>query len=120
MTCLLDKDHIRETYARLSSILPKWQTYRNGENGSPLKTLGESLQNISGAYDAIRGYSLLEFENIPEEPLRKIWHELGRVKEYEGQMNEEGNYYAIAVCISLLLIWGQTPAFDSNVRKNMS
>jgi len=119
VTNVLDEDNIRETYKRLSNILPKWQTYRNGKNSSPLKTLSESLKNISLPYNEIRRYSLLEFEEIPEAPLRKIWHELGRVKEYKGQMNEEGYYYAIAVCKPLLLIWGQTLAFDSKVRKNM-
>ena len=36
---ILDEEHINEAYRRLSKILPKWQTYRNGENSSPYRTL---------------------------------------------------------------------------------
>jgi hypothetical protein len=116
---ILDEDNIREAYNKLSTILQAWQTYRNGKNGSPIKTLGKSLQNISEDYNKIREYSLLDFESIPERPLKKIWHQLGRVKEYEGQTNEKGNYYAIAATKPLLLLWGQTLAFDCRVRRNL-
>jgi len=116
---ILDAKHINETYRRLTKILPKWQTYRNGENSDPLSTLRDSLQNISDSYNQICEYSLLKFEEIPEKSLEHIWHELGRVKEFEGKKNERGYYYVIAVCKPLLLIWGQTPAFDSKVRKNL-
>ena len=67
----------------------------------------------------MRDFSLLDLKEIPEKPLKDIWQELGRVKEFEGERNSGGHYYAIAVCKPLLLIWGQTPAFDSKVRKNL-
>jgi hypothetical protein len=118
-TSILHKYHIDEAHERLSVILPRWQTYRNGENSRPLKTLKESLKNISEAYEIIRQFSLLDFEDIPKDSLEKIWHELGRVKEFEGRKNQGAYYYAIAVCKPLLLIWGQTLAFDSKVRKNL-
>ncbi len=95
-TSILDSEHIREAHRRLSSILPKWQTYRKGENDTPLRTLIDSLQNISESYSEIREFSLLDFKEIPEKPLNKIWNELGRVKEYEGEPNSGGYYSAIA------------------------
>ncbi len=118
VTSVLDEDHRNEAFKRLVKILPKWQTYRNGENDSPYKTLKESLQNISGVYNEIKNYSLLEFDEIPIKSLQQIWHEFGRVKEFEGKTNNNGIYYAIAACKPLLLIWGQTPAFDTKVREN--
>ena len=115
---ILTDTHRDEAFKRLSRILPKWQTYRNGENNSPYKTLKESLKNISEAYNEIRSYSLLEFDEISIKSLEKIWHEFGRVKEYEGRVNSNGFYYAIAACKPLLPVWGQTPAFDTKVREN--
>jgi len=116
---ILDENHRREAFNRLSSTLPKWQTYRNGNNSEPLKTLRETLDNISEDYNQLRKYTLLEFGNIPHEILEKIWHELGRVKEKDGNRNRQGYYSAISISKPLLLIWGQTPAFDSHVRKHI-
>lgn len=118
VSSVLDEDHRNEAFKRLVKILPKWQTYRNGANDSPYRTLKESLKNISGAYNEIRKYSLLEFNEIPLKSLQHIWHEFGRVKEFEGKTNTNGVYYAIAACKPLLLLWGQTPAFDTKVREN--
>lgn len=115
---ILDKRYRTEAYRRLCKILPRWQTYRNGENTEPLETLNESLTNISDSYNQIRNYTLLDFDKIPYETIETIWHELGRVKEYNGYKNELGKYSIISVCKPLLLIWGQTLAFDSRVRKN--
>ena len=116
---ILDEDHIKEAYARLSRILPKWQTYRNGDNSEPLETLKQSLDEISEAYNQLRNYTLLDFESIPHETLETIWHELGRAKERDGKRNDNGHYYIIAVTKPLMLIWGQTLAFDSHVRKHL-
>lgn len=118
VSSILDEDHRNEAFKRLEKILPKWQTYRNGKNDYPYRTLKESLQNISRVYKEIREFSLLDFNEIPIKSLQYIWHELGRVKEFEGSTNTNGIYYAIAACKPLLLIWGQTPAFDSKVRDN--
>ena len=116
---ILNEEHRREAYKRLAKILPKWQTYRNGKNSSPYKTLKESLEKIESSYNEIRSFSLLEFRDISEKKLNHIWHELGRVKDFEGRANDSGIYYAIAACKPLLLMWGQTPAFDSKVRENI-
>ena len=62
---------------------------------------------------------MLDFENIPQKALEIVWHELGRVKQRSWEINDLGLYSIISVCKPLLLIWGQTLAFDSNVRKNM-
>jgi len=116
---ILDEDHRKEAYARLSKILPRWQTYRMGDSSKPLEILKESLDRISQAYYQLRNYTLLDFDSIPYETLETVWHELGRVKEKEGKRNRYGNYYMIAVSKPLLLIWGQTLAFDSFVRTHI-
>jgi len=116
---IFDDKHRGEAYRRLCTILPKWQTYRNGDNADPLRTLKESLANISEAYNQLRTYTMLDFDSIPFETLETVWHELGRVKEYNGKRNEYGPYSIISVCKPLLLIWGQTLAFDSFVRKHI-
>lgn len=116
---ILDEDHRKEAYAKLSKILPRWKTYRMGDSSEPLEILKESLDAISEAYDKLRRYTLLDFENIPHETLETVWHELGRAKEKDGKRNNNGYYYIIAVTKPLLLIWGQTLAFDSEVRKHL-
>ena len=116
---ILDSRYRKETYQRLCKILPRWQTYRNGKNANSLRTLKESIANISEAYNQLRNITLLDFDDVAFEPLEKIWHELGRVKEHDGNRNINGYYSIISVCKPLLLIWGQTLAFDSYVRKHL-
>jgi len=115
---ILDDDHRGETHDRLCEILPGWQTYRPNPSNVCLGFLKDSLRRVSNAYDQIRRHSLLEFDDIPDEPLRLIWHELGRAKENDGSRNEPGTYYIKALSVPLMLIWGQTPTFDSKVRRN--
>lgn len=115
---ILDANHRNETYRRLCDILPKWQTYRNGDNSNPLGTLRDTLRNISEAYNQIRRHTLLEFDEVPHESLEIMWDELGRVKENDGNRNDNSCYFVIAVCKPLLLMWGQTLAFDSKVRRH--
>jgi hypothetical protein len=114
---VLSESRREETYRKLKPILSSWQAYRGRRNPDCWRTLKESLGNISRAYEDVRQYSLLEFSKIPDEPLRHIWHQLGRVKE---QNAYTGNYYSvISVCKPLMLLWGQTLAFDSHVRRNL-
>lgn len=115
---ILDKENLMQTYSRLCPILNRWNAYRSGSNTAPLETLKNALENISAVYDQIRNYTLLQLDDIPESPLNRIWHELGRVKEANGNSNESGEYYVISVCKPLMLLWGQTLAFDSKVRTN--
>lgn len=110
---ILDYEHIDETHRRLRDMARKWQTYR--PIGILEDTLKYSLERMADAYNQIRGYSLLEFNDIPQEPLKLIWRELGRVKEKNGDLNSDGNYYVVP----LMFLWGQTPAFDSYVREFM-
>jgi len=81
--------------------------------------LEQSLKAISDVYDQLRVYPLLEFNKIPNHLLELVWHELGRVKEYNANMNDTCCYYIVSVCKPLMLIWGQTLAFDSRVRANI-
>jgi len=114
---VLSEERRKETFERLKPILRSWQAYRGGRNSDIWKSLKESLGRISPEYDRIRQLSLLHFSEVPDEALRLIWHELGRVKEYRAEKNN--SYCVIAVCKPLMLLWGQTLAFDSHVRKNL-
>ena len=112
---ILDYVHRDETHRKLCEMAGKWQTYR--PIGGWRETLRDSLERIADAYNQIRKHSLLEFHDIPQEPLKLIWHELGRVKEKNGDRSSDGIYYAVAITKPLMFLWGQTLAFDSNVRE---
>lgn len=117
---LLDHKNQKETYRRLLKILKRWQYFR-GRSAyiAPDKILEEALENISNAYDQIRRYTILEFRQVPDEPLKTIWHQLGRVKEPKGKTNSAGYYNVMSICKPLMLLWGQTPAFDKKVRDSI-
>lgn len=118
---LLDDTHLEETvssqdYYKLPAILRRWQVYRKCRNRDPYRTLQDSLRKMSDVYNRIRNYSLLEFDVIPEEELELIWNELGYVKD--GKRDPTGRYLIISICKPLMLMWGQTLAFDTHVREN--
>jgi len=113
---ILDNNFGKETYRRLCWILPKWHAYRGVPGIKWMEVLKDSLSNMSEAYNQIRNYSLLVFDEVPIEPLQLIWHELGRVKETNGKRDDNGMYYVVAVTKPLMFLWGQTVAFDSYVR----
>lgn len=115
-THILDDAHRDETHHKLCEMAGDYQVYRNSKNTEWKKTLSESLESLADAYNQIRRYDLLDFDNVPQESLKLIWDELGRVKEQNGEKNSDGNYYAVAVTKPLMFLWGQTLAFDSNVR----
>ena len=114
---ILDDNHREETYRKLSRTLPRWQTYRGVPGLRWRETLKDSLERMPDAYDQIRSFNLLEFSEVPDEQLELIWHELGRVKDKDGNRNPVGYYYIIAICKPLIFLWGQTLAFDSLVQK---
>ena len=114
---LLDYKNWKETYRRLLGVLNRWQYFRGrGVYVTPDRILKEALENISDAYNQIRKYTILEFRQIPDKPLKTIWHQLGRIKETNGKTNPLGYYNVMSVCKPLMLLWGQTPAFDKKVR----
>ena len=113
---VLSDDYRDETCDRLRAVLRRWQHARGSGNADHWLTLKESLGRISAAYDQIRAYSLVQLDRIPRQPLSHIWHELGRVKEPHGDTNPSGRYLVISICKPLMLLWGQTMAFDSNIR----
>jgi hypothetical protein len=116
---ILDPQYFDETHVRIVPILRRWQYFRNSKNQDTYGTLRSALSNIAPLYAQLKNYSLLNFNDIERGLLEKIWHELGRCKEENGNINEYGEYSVIAVCKPLMLLWGQTLAFDSNVRENM-
>lgn len=116
---ILDDTNLRETvsskdYYRLPAILRRWKAYRNCKNRDHDRTLQDSLRDISEAYHRIRNFTLLEFDLIPKEELKLVWNKLGLVKD--GKEDHLGRYLVISVCKPLMLMWGQTLAFDTNVR----
>jgi hypothetical protein len=113
---ILNEVHVNETWNRLRKILGGWQTYRGTRNDYPYSDLKTSLNDIVESFKVLNEYSILDFEKIPVPTLESLWHNLGRVKEPKGEMNDEGNYFVIAVCKPLMLLWGQTLAFDQRVR----
>ena len=115
---ILDDNHRRDTGRKLLDILPGWQTY-HGVKCDYETWLPVSLNNIANAYGQIRNCSLLDFDRISDEPLKLVWHELGRVKTESGNRTTMGEYSVIAVCKPLMFIWGQTPPFDSINRGKM-
>ncbi|MGB9854901.1 MAG: hypothetical protein ACPLRY_08910, partial [Candidatus Bathyarchaeales archaeon] len=116
---ILDERHRETTYYKLRDVLANWQTYRSSRNSDHWGTLKRSLEAISDAYDQLRMFTILEFNVIPNNILELTWHELGRVKEYNASRNDVGHYYVISICKPLMLLWGQTLAFDSRVRANI-
>lgn len=118
---ILDDDHLAEAYRKLRGILGRWQYFRSGGGyvHDPGRTLGHSLRAMADAYSRIRECTLLQFGEVPSQPLRSIWHELGRVKEYDGGRNDWGDYSVISICKPLMLLWGQTLAFDARVRGHL-
>jgi hypothetical protein len=115
---ILDDEHRANACSRLLDILPGWQTWR-GTECDYSSVFPVALSNISGDYDQIRQYSLLNFNQIPDKPLKAIWHELGRVKEKSGIGRIRGDYFIISICKPLMFLWGQTLAFDSKTRKTI-
>ena len=113
---ILSHSHRSETCRKLWTILRGWQAYRPYNSTACLRILEDSLENMADAYNQIRNYSLLQFGQIPDKPLELIWHELGRVKEEDGKRDPYGYYYIVSLSKHLMLLWGQTLAFDSRVR----
>lgn len=115
---ILDGKHRDVACRMLLGILPGWQTYR-GITCDYVGRLPVSLSNIAHAYNQIRNYSLLDFDQVPTAPLQLIWHELGCVKTASGNRRQLGEYSVIAICKPLMFLWGQTLPFDSRNRENL-
>jgi hypothetical protein len=115
---ILDSTHIYETSQRLVKILARWQTYR-GVKCDFYNRLPSALMMIADAYNSIRRYTLLDFHDLSDEPLRIIWDALGQVKEKQGVVLTDPEYFIISICKPLMFIWGQTLAFDSINRQKI-
>ncbi len=106
---ILDSKHLNETLQNLK-ILKKWQYFRNSD--VPFEKAWEifvkGLQKIASSYNKLRKYSLLEFKNIPEDILKEIW-----------ETPFKSPKTVMSVCKLFMFIWGQTLAFDSQIRKNI-
>jgi hypothetical protein len=115
---ILDSRNINETFSLLSPTLRRWRWSRPRNHQKLAVELEKALMGIQGSYDKIRRFGLLDFGLVPDMPLRQIWDELGKVKPPKD--SSSGEYLVMAVTKPLMFLWGQTPAFDSQVRENMS
>jgi hypothetical protein len=116
---ILDKEHIERTLLKLGNILKKWEWNRPYSFEECFKRLSQSLTRISESYNRIRHFSLKDFDKIPEKELRIIWKELGSTKESKNNLNNNQGQLIMPITIPLMLLWGQTPVFDSVIRDYM-
>jgi len=118
---ILDDRNFEEANKKLRKILSSWQTYRGTKNNYPYRDLKKALKNIEGSINEIKNVSLPELSSSDIlNDLEIIWHELGSVKEPNGEKCDDGKYFIIAICKPLMLLWGQTLAFDARVRFGLS
>jgi hypothetical protein len=113
---ILDKENIERTLLKLGNILKKWEWNRPYSFEDCFKRLSQSLSRISESYNRIRNFSLKDFDKIPEKELRIIWKELGST--LEPQNNNQGQLI-MPITKPLMILWGQTPTFDSAIRDYM-
>lgn len=115
---ILDKNHLDSTHNRICSILRGWQ-YKRGPkcDQDPLYKLKQALNNISDDYDEMRNLTLFDIKQFDMKQFQRIWQELGDVKIVKTSGNSE-NPLVMSVCKPLMLLWGQTLAFDTRVRGN--
>ena len=115
---ILDKMHFNETFHKLSRVLSGWQYARGADAESDVwNNLKDSLWKISSEYAELRQFSLLDLENIDIRLLEKIWNQMCSIKEYHNQPTDTPLIMSIGK--PLMLLWGQTTALDSKVRKNL-
>ncbi len=71
---ILDRRSLGKAHRRLVRVLVRWQAYSvKGLKHKWRDTLRRVLGDISDAYDEVRGCSLLEFNRVSEDALRRIW-----------------------------------------------
>jgi hypothetical protein len=116
---ILDEEHIERTLLKLGNILKKWEWNRPHSFEECFKRLSQSLTRISESYNRIRHFSLKDFDNIPEKELRIIWKELGSIKESQYNLNNNQGQLIMPITKPLMILWGQTPTFDSVIRDYM-
>lgn len=114
---ILSLENIDTAYNKLSVTMQKWQWTRPFGIEKLASGLRRSLTNIQKTYNQLRQYSLLEIEEIPDNLLKDVWHEIGSIKTFG--KNSSGYYLVMGATKPLMFLWGQTPAFDSVVRKRM-
>jgi hypothetical protein len=116
---ILDEDNIERTLSKLGNILKKWDWNRPLSFEECFQRLSQSLTRISEPYNRIRQFSLKNFDKIPKNELRIIWNELGSIKESQKNLNNDQGQLIMPITKPLMILWGQTPTFDSVIRDNM-
>jgi len=116
---ILDEDNIERTLSKLGNILKKWDWNRPYSFEECFQRLSQSLTRISEPYNRIRQFNLKNFDKIPKNELRIIWKELGSIKESQDNLNNKQGQLIVPITKPLMILWGQTPTFDSVIRNNM-
>lgn len=116
---ILDEDNIERTLSKLGNILKKWDWHRPCSFEECFQRLSQSLTRISEPYNRIRQFNLKDFDKIPKNELRIIWNELGSIKESQDNPNNSQGQLIMPITKPLMILWGQTPTFDSVIRDNM-
>ncbi len=116
---ILDKEHIERTILKLGNILKKWEWNKPYSFEHCIKKLSQSLTRIAEPYNRIRKVSLKDFDKIQEKELRNIWKELGSIKETKANIHSNLGQLVIPITKPLMILWGQTPIFDSVTRKDI-
>ena len=115
---ILDRANRTKTAIQLGHILKLWKWHEPYEFDLCFKKMEKSLETISDSYDRIRNFNLTEFNLIPENDLRRIWNEFSKIKDENNKSNFIGEIVE-TITKPLMLLWGQTPGFDSVVRTKM-
>ena len=115
---ILDIENRTKTATQLGHILKLWKWHEPFEFDSCYKKMEKSLETISDSYARIRNFNLTEFNKVPENDLRRIWNEFSTIKYENNKSNFIGEIVE-TITRPLMLLWGQTPAFDSVVRTKM-
>jgi hypothetical protein len=115
---ILDIENRAKTVTQLGHILKLWKWHEPYDFNHCYKRMERSLEKISDSYDRIRNFNLTEFDKIPENDLRRIWIEFGKIKDEDNKSNFIGEIVE-TITKPLMFLWGQTPAFDSIVRTKM-
>ena len=116
---ILDRENRTKTATPAWDIYLKlWKWHEPNEFDPCFKKMEKSLETISDSYDRIRHFNLTEFDMIPENDLRRIWNEFSQIKDENNKSNFIGEIVE-TIARPLMLLWGQTPAFDSVVRTKM-
>lgn len=115
---ILDRENRKQTMQKLEDLLKIWEWNKPQDFDNYFQRLEKSIEKISSSYNTIRNFSILKFDQIPENDLKKIWIEFSKIKDQDNKSNFYGEL-VMTITKPLMFLWGQTPAFDTTIRTKM-